>query len=120
MSQNIQYEVHLAVLSIGTGIELMALYDVFRILRMFINHNMFWIGIEDFGYWVYCAWVTFDLLYKQNDGSLRMYAIAGTLLGMLLYQYLVSRRVLKCLKKGQGYLKMRMRRHKQKASQVKR
>ena len=120
MSEAIQYEVHLAILSIGTGVGLMVLYDFFRILRMFVKHNTFWTGVEDFGYLIYCAVVTFDLLYKQNDGSLRAYAIVGTLAGMAVYQYLVSQRVLKYLKKGQEYFKMKFKRRRQKANQVKR
>lgn len=120
MSETIRYEVHLAFLSVGTGMGLMALYDIFRTFRMFVRHNAFWTGVEDFGYWLYCALVTFDLLYKQNDGSLRGYAIAGTLSGMAFYQYLVSRRVLKYLKKGREYFKMKLRKRRQKAGQVKR
>ena len=120
MSENIHYEVQLAISSVGTGIWLMIIYDLFRITRILIPHGMFWIGIEDFGYWIYCAVVTFDLLYKQNDGSLRAYAIVGTLAGMAVYQYLVSQRVLKYLKKGQEYFKMKFKRRRQKANQVKR
>ena len=46
MSEAIQYEVHLAILSIGTGVGLMVLYDFFRILRMFVKHNTFWTGLR--------------------------------------------------------------------------
>ena len=120
MSENIRYEVHLAALSLGTGIGLMMVYDLLRILRMAIPHNGFWTGLEDIGYWIYCALMTFSLLYEQNDGSLRAYVIGGTFLGMWIYQYLVSRKLLKYLKKGQEYLKMKMRKQRRKSNRVKR
>ncbi|MCI9362240.1 MAG: spore cortex biosynthesis protein YabQ [Hungatella sp.] len=120
MSENIHYEAQLAILSVGTGIWLMIIYDFFRIVRMLIPHNMFWTGIEDFGYWIYCSVTTFDLLYRQNDGSLRAYVIVGTFLGMAGYQYLISRRLIKCLKKGQEYFRIKIRRRQQDSKQVKR
>jgi len=120
MSENIRYEVHLAALSLGTGVGLMIVYDFLRILRMVIPHNGFWTGIEDVGYGIYGAFMTFGLLYEQNDGSLRAYVIIGTFLGMTVYQYLVSKKVLKYLKKGQEYLKMKMRKQRRKSNRVKR
>lgn len=119
MSENIHYEVRLAISSIGTGIWLMIIYDFFRIMRMLIPHNMFWTGLEDFGYWIFCGLTTFDLLYQQNDGNLRAYVIAGIFIGMAGYQYLVSQRLIKGLKKGQDYFRIKMKKHGQKSKQVK-
>ncbi len=119
MSQNIHYEVQLAISSVGTGIWLMILYDFFRVARIVIPHNIFWIGIEDFGYWIFSGFTTFDLLYQQNDGRLRAYVIAGVFLGMAGYQYLVSQRVIKCLKKGQEYFRIKVKRHRRESKQVK-
>ncbi len=119
MSENIRYEVHLAVFSVGTGAWLMIVYDFLRILRILIPHNFFWIGVEDFCYWIYCALVTFLLLYEENDGNLRSYAIVGMFIGMILFQYLVSRKILKYLKKGQEYLKMKIKQYRH-AKRVKR
>ena len=111
MSDNIHYEVQLAVASVGMGIRLMILYDLF--------HTVFWTGIEDFLYWIYCGFTTFNLLYQQNDGSLRAYVIAGVFLGMVSYQYLISQRMIKGLKKGQEYLRIKMKKHGQDSKQVK-
>ena len=118
MSEAIQYEVHLAILSIGTGVGLMVLYDFFRILRMFVKHNTFWTWVEDFGYWIFCGFTTFDLLYKQNDGSLRAYVIAGIFCGMVGYQYLISQNLIKCLKKGLEYFRIKMKKHRRESKQV--
>ena len=106
MSETIWYELKLAVSSFLTGAGLMMVYDLLRVFRMFCPHNYFFIGAEDFGYWIYCAVMTFGLLYEQND------AVAGTLLGMALYQRTVSTILLKYLKKGQESIRIRLKKRK--------
>lgn len=76
----------------------MAVYDVLRVWRMLVRHGKWWQGIEDFLYWVYAAGTTFMLLYRQNDGRLRAYAIAGVLAGMIVYDRMISRIFFKALK----------------------
>lgn len=69
----------------------MILYDMFRIFRLVIYHKSFWIAIEDILYWIYCAIGMFVLMYMRNDGSIRWFSIAGSGLGMILYNVLVSK-----------------------------
>ena len=111
MSVSILYEVRLAVSSLVTGAGLMIVYDLVCVLRMVIPHGRLATGIEDLAYGVYSAVITFGLLYEQNDGALRAYVIAGTVLGMLLYQRLIGGILLKYLKKGQEYLRIRIKIH---------
>lgn len=100
MSGRIQYEAWLMVLSLVTGAWLMLAYDTLRVLRLVVRHNAFFVGVEDFFYWVYAGLVTFMLLYEQNDGEFRLYVIAGVFLGMILYDRFVSRIFFRCLKKA--------------------
>ncbi len=119
MTDSIRYEVQLAVSSVCTGIGLLMVYDGIRFFRMICPHRRLIINLEDFGYWVYCAIMTFGMLYRLNDGGLRGYAIGGTLMGMVGYQYLVSRKLLKCLKKGQESFTMKARKRRRRFNQVK-
>ncbi len=77
----------------------MIVYDSLRLLRLFIPHNFLFMGIEDFFYWIYAGAAVFMLLYEQNDGSFRFYAVAGVFSGMVLYDRFVSRIFFRCLKK---------------------
>ncbi len=120
MSDNIRYEVHFLAMSLATGAGLMAVYDCLRVFRMFFPHNFFFMGLEDFIYWIYCAFATFLLLYEQNDGALRAYAIGGTFLGMCACQGLVGRKLLKYLKRGQKYLKMKRKKRQRREKDEKR
>ena len=98
MSLYIQEEAGLAVLSFVLGILLMISYDLLRLFRLLIPHGSLWTGLEDFFYWIYCAVMTFSLLFYENDGILRGYVIVSTFLGMFLYDRLVSQSVFAVLK----------------------
>lgn len=108
MSQNIRTETTLLLLSIMTGAGLMALYDVLRIFRLIIRHNWLFIGIEDFLYWLVAGIATFYLLYRENDGSLRCYVIVTVFLTMLIYDRLLSRFLIKLLKKVKLWIKIKI------------
>ena len=47
------------------------------------------------------------LLYEQNDGGLRLYAIVGVLVGMSLYDRIVSRFLFVVLKKAGKWFKIK-------------
>ena len=84
-------------------------YDILRVLRIFIPHNSLWIGIEDLGYWFYAGISTFLLLYRQNDGSLRAYAIVGPVAGMVIYDRLFSRFFLKGLQSVKNFITIKIK-----------
>lgn len=107
MSITIRYEVQLLLGSLALGICLMAVYDGLRLLRRLIRHKNIWTGAEDVLYWSLSSIVTFLLLFEQNDGVLRAYAIAGVLSGMVLYNSSVSKILHLLLKKIRKYYTMR-------------
>lgn len=109
MSRYIQLEAELALHSFLLGLILMSSYDLLRLFRLLIPHGKWWTGIEDFAYWIYCAIMTFLLLFYQNSGVLRGYVIAGVFLGMYLYDRIVSERVFGVLKNVRKWIKMKIR-----------
>lgn len=107
MSMTIRYELQLLFASLTVGICLMMVYDGLRVFRTLVPHGNFWTGIEDAVYWAASSITTFLLLFRQNDGILRWYAILGVLMGMLVYNLTVSRILLRLLKKVEKYLTIR-------------
>lgn len=99
MSLYIRDEVWLAALSFLLGLILMVSYDFLRLFRLLVPHGNLWKGLEDFFYWLYCAFMTFSLLFNENSGILRGYVVVSVFLGMLLYDRIVSRNVFGLLKK---------------------
>ena len=88
MSGTVRGEIWLLGGSVCTGIALMMMYDGLRIFRWLVRHGSFWTGMEDAAYWLFASFATFRLLFGQNDGVLRGYAV---------------------LKKCNGWIKMKRR-----------
>ncbi len=111
VSQYIRLEAELALNSFLLGLVLMISYDFLRLFRLFVHHGKWWTGLEDLVYWVYCAIMTFRLLFYQNSGVLRGYVIACVFLGMFLYDAIVSRSVFRVLKNLGRWITMKKRNH---------
>ena len=72
------------------GVVITVVYDLIRIFRRVISHGNFWIGVEDFLFWIWTSLWIFSVLYRENDGNLRMYTIFAMILGMLVYHRTIS------------------------------
>lgn len=82
-------------ISILLGVVLFFIYDILRIFRRIVPHGNIWIGIEDFIYWLVCTGAVFVMLYQENDGMVRGFALGGIILGMVLYFGIFSRFVIR-------------------------
>lgn len=110
MSESIYLEAELAASSFFLGIILMISYDLLRLFRLFIPHSSLATGLEDFAYWIYCAVMTFLLLFYENSGVLRGYVIISVFVGMILYDRIVSQPVFSILKKAKRWFTIKMKR----------
>lgn len=90
MSRVILGELRVVGVAFLSGAVITIVYDLLRIFRRVISHGNLWIGIEDFVFWVWTALWIFSVLYRENDGNLRMYTILSMALGMLLYHMTIS------------------------------
>ncbi len=90
MSQNIVNEITFLLHSFIMGIIITFVYDGFLILRRLIRHGMFLISLEDMIFWIACAIGVFYMLYEENNGILRWFAVFGAALGMIVYKMSIS------------------------------
>jgi spore cortex biosynthesis protein YabQ len=90
MSQEILQEMNFFLHSLLIGVVITFFYDWLLILRKCIRHNIFFISIEDILFWIACALGVFYMLYQENNGILRWFAVLGAAVGMWLYKRLVS------------------------------
>ncbi len=72
------------------GVLLLTFYDALRILRRVISHNGFFVALQDIMYWVISGVLIFHMMYKQNNGIIRGFAILAMLLGMIIYHTVIS------------------------------
>lgn len=118
MSPGIHFEVRLLLLGMAAGAGLMALYDLLRLFRALVPHGWLWVGLEDLSYWLFAGLAVFYLLYRENDGALRLYVIGTVFLTMIVYDRLCSTFLRNMLKKIQGYFRMSLLKRKRNGSKA--
>ena len=74
-------------LAVLRGMLLLILYDMLRIVRRVIAHGVWAVAVEDLCYWMAAVVLVFQLIYQENDGALRGYALG---VGMAVYHWSVS------------------------------
>ncbi len=99
MSGVILEELKTVGIAFFSGALITVVYDVLRIFRRAVSHNNFWIGVEDFFFWIWMAFWSFSVLYRENDGDLRFYTILAMVLGMFVYHRTISEPIVKVLGK---------------------
>lgn len=72
------------------GALILVLYDVIRIFRRVVSHGVVAVALEDIFYWAGTALLIFQLLYRENDGAVRGYALFAVAVGMFLYHQTLS------------------------------
>ncbi len=92
MSQDIVQEVIFFLHSILMGLVITFAYDWILILRELFAHGRFLMSVEDFIYWFMCGISVFYVLYRENNGVLRWFAVLGAALGMLSYKLTIKNR----------------------------
>lgn len=60
-------------------------YEGLKVFRRLISHGTVWMALEDLAYWLTCGFLIFRMLYRENSGAVRGFAVAAVVLGMLLY-----------------------------------
>ena len=103
MSQDIVQEAVFFLHSILMGLVITFAYDWVLIFRKLFTHGRFFMSVEDFVYWFACGIGVFYMLYRENNGILRWFAVVGAALGMLIYKAIIKNRfvniVSKCIHK---------------------
>ena len=92
MSQDIVQEIVFFLHSILMGLIITFAYDWILVLRKLFTHGMFLMSVEDFIYWFICGISVFYMLYRENNGVLRWFAVMGAALGMLFYKSIIKNR----------------------------
>ena len=90
MSPGILKELQFFGLAVIRGVIILIIYDLLRIFRRVVPHGVCAVALEDVLYWAGTALLIFQLLYRENDGAVRGYALFAVAVGMLFYHQTVS------------------------------
>lgn len=91
MDEIISHELQLGLSCFLMGILLMALYDVLRIFRRVVRHNIIAVSLEDMIFWIICMAAVFELLRVMNHGVYRYSVALMGGAGMSLYHLFLGR-----------------------------
>lgn len=72
------------------GAALAVIYDCLKIVRNTVGDNGVLRSVQDFLYWCFAGISLFVLLYRENDGAIRLYALLGITLGAWFYHVTIS------------------------------
>jgi spore cortex biosynthesis protein YabQ len=97
MNHEITVELQFFCWSIIWGAIILISYDVLRIIRRLINHNSFILAVEDLIFWVATSVFIFAMMYRENNGIIRGFAVMGMGIGMFLYHYILSELLVKLI-----------------------
>jgi len=75
------------------GLTLSLAYDFFRIIRSVIRCNKIMVGFMDMLFWAFTAYRTFYMMHTHSNGTLRWFAILGTISVIGIYMMFVSKHV---------------------------
>ncbi len=73
--------------SLGFGFLLGVLYDVFRTLRLIISRSRGFVFFMDLLYFALCSFLIFFFMLVTDGGRMRLYSLAGEILGWLIYYF---------------------------------
>lgn len=91
MSSGIWQEIGVFLKSMAGGMIVLVAYDILRIFRRVVKHSAPAVAAEDLLYWISCAIFLFQMLYRANDGVIRWFCLFGIALGMVVYNFSISR-----------------------------
>lgn len=89
MSREIMQELTFFTHSVLMGVIITFAYDWIRVLRRLFKHGAVLMSLEDLLFWFVCGIGVFYMLYRENDGTLRWFAVLGAAIGMFFYKMIV-------------------------------
>ena len=88
-------QVYIFLYAILAGAIAAFLYDILRIKRRAIKTSVILVNLEDFLFWLVAAVILFLTVYKSNSGQMRGFIFIGNVIGVILYESLLSNIIIK-------------------------
>ncbi|MBQ8638483.1 MAG: spore cortex biosynthesis protein YabQ [Lachnospiraceae bacterium] len=98
----VAWEIHFFLHAFWLGFCLRMGYDGLLLLRRILKHSRFFVSLEDLFFWLVGSVMMFGLLFRENNGTPRLFALVGLILGMSMYHLGPSRIVCGLFDKGLG------------------
>ncbi|MBQ8804485.1 MAG: spore cortex biosynthesis protein YabQ [Tyzzerella sp.] len=96
----IEKEVSVFLQAVLAGNLVYLVYSAIRVFRRIVKHNLFFISVEDFIFWIGAALYLFVKIDQTSSGNIRWYFVLGVLAGALLTHYFIYKIMKKYIDKS--------------------
>ncbi len=90
MILSMNFQIQLACVGFFLGVVGAFVYDIIRIIRLYIVHSKFVEYLEDYLFWVIYGLVVFLCCLKVNYGEIRPFFLVSLFLAMIIYYFFVA------------------------------
>jgi spore cortex biosynthesis protein YabQ len=99
MSTFVYYQAYVFLATFYGGIIIGFIYDLYKIYRSLLKPRKIIAVLQDLFFWCVVTIIALAVLLYSNNGELRWYIFMGFVLGAVMYNILLSRVVVKSIKK---------------------
>ena len=89
MILSMNFQIQLACVGFFLGVVGAFVYDIIRIIRLYIVHSKFVEYLEDYLFWVIYGLAVFLCCLKVNYGEIRPFFLVSLFLAMIIYYFFV-------------------------------
>ncbi|WP_034328166.1 spore cortex biosynthesis protein YabQ [Alkaliphilus transvaalensis] len=94
---SVYHETYILLATIYGGILIGFIYDLYKVFRGIFNPKKLATNLQDIFFWTIITIVAFYVLIFSNKGDLRFYNFLGFVIGVGIYYYLLSKKIIQAL-----------------------
>lgn len=94
---SVYHESYILLATIYGGLLIGFIYDLYKVFRGLFHPKKIATYLQDILFWTIISIVAFYVLIISNQGDLRFYNFLGFVIGVLIYHYLLSAKIIQTL-----------------------
>lgn len=91
MILGIEKEVSIFLQAVLAGNLVYLVYSAIRVFRRIVKHNLFFVSVEDFVFWIGTGLYLFIEIEETSNGNIRWYFVLGVLAGGYLTHNIICK-----------------------------
>ncbi len=90
MEVNVSTELYIFLSTVGAGLAIGLVYDLFRVVRARAKATGLFADLQDIIFWLITTGIVFTVIFVTNNGRIRWFEFMGVILGLVLYFFTIS------------------------------
>lgn len=110
MEISTQAQVYVFLTTLYGGVIMGLIYDIYRIFRFYSRPKRVKTFIEDIIFWIILSILVVSIVMYTNWGELRGYIFVGFLIGAIIYNKLLSKKIIRFISRIVNFVLKKLRR----------